>query len=46
MLKGLDELGINMESIAEQLEKEGVEKFVQPFDELLETLESKIEAIK
>jgi transaldolase len=46
VLKGLDELGINMESIAEQLEKEGVEKFVQPFDELLETLESKIEAIK
>ena len=39
-------LGVDMEQVAQQLEDEGVAKFVQPFDELLATLQEKIEAVK
>jgi transaldolase len=42
VLQQIDELGIDMETIAQQLEDEGLEKFIQPFDVLLETLESKL----
>jgi transaldolase len=40
-LKGLKRLGIDMESVAQQLEKEGVTKFVEPFDKLQQWLENK-----
>jgi len=39
-LKGI---GINIDDIAERLEKEGVEKFNKAFDELKETIKRKIE---
>ena len=34
----LPELGIDMDKVTQQLEQEGVEKFNQPFDKLMETL--------
>ena len=37
-LKGL---GINMESVSEQLEKEGVKKFIEPFDKLQASIEER-----
>jgi transaldolase len=40
-LKGLKRLGVDMESVAQQLEKEGVTKFVEPFDKLQQWLENK-----
>jgi transaldolase len=40
-LAGLKRLGIDMESVADQLEKEGVTKFVEPFDKLQQWLENK-----
>jgi transaldolase len=42
ILGRLEATGIDMEAVAGQLEAEGIEKFIQPFDELLETLEEKI----
>lgn len=38
ILEGLSKLGIRIDSITQQLEDEGVEKFNKPFDKLLETL--------
>lgn len=38
ILQRLPELGIDMDKITQQLEQEGVEKFNQPFDKLMETL--------
>jgi transaldolase len=38
ILKRLPELGIDMNKVTQQLEDEGVEKFNQPFDKLMETL--------
>jgi transaldolase len=37
-LKRLQEIGINFEKVTQQLEDEGVTKFDQPFDKLMETL--------
>ena len=37
-LRRLRELGINLDGVTQQLENEGVEKFNQPFDKLLDTL--------
>jgi transaldolase/transaldolase/glucose-6-phosphate isomerase len=37
-MKGLGELGIDMHSVTEKLEREGIEKFVEPYQSLLETL--------
>ncbi len=37
-MKGLTELGIDMHAVTEQLEREGIEKFVTPYQSLLETL--------
>lgn len=34
----LQELGIDMETVTQQLENEGVEKFNQPFDKLIKTI--------
>jgi transaldolase len=38
VLDGLPELGIGIDHVTQQLEDEGVEKFDQPFDKLMETL--------
>lgn len=38
VLKGLQELGINIDRVTQQLEDEGVDKFNKPFDKLMETL--------
>jgi transaldolase/glucose-6-phosphate isomerase len=39
VLSQLPELGINMEEVTRQLEDEGIDKFVKPYDKLLDTLE-------
>jgi transaldolase/glucose-6-phosphate isomerase len=41
VLQSLAELGIDLSQLVQQLEDEGVEKFIQPYDELLRTLEGK-----
>jgi transaldolase len=38
VLQRLPGLGIDIDQVTRQLEEEGVEKFNQPFDELMETL--------
>jgi transaldolase len=40
-LERLPELGINIDDVTRQLEDEGVAKFNQPFDKLMETLVQK-----
>ena len=42
VLKQLHVLGININTVTQQLEEEGVAKFNKPFDELMETLASRI----
>ena len=41
-LKQIADSGIDMEDIAQQLEDEGLDKFIKPFDVLLETLKSMV----
>jgi transaldolase len=41
VLERLAELGISIDKVTEQLEDEGVDKFIKPFDKLLETLEQR-----
>ncbi|HSB13501.1 MAG TPA: transaldolase [Bryobacteraceae bacterium] len=41
VLEQLPELGINIDNVTQQLEDEGVQKFNQPFDKLMETLAQK-----
>lgn len=43
-LRHLAELGINLDSITQQLEDEGISKFNKPFDHLMETLSRAREA--
>jgi transaldolase len=38
---GLKSLGINMDIVADQLEKEGVKKFIEPFDKLQASIEER-----
>jgi len=38
VLERLPELGISIDEVTQQLEDEGVEKFIKPFDKLMETL--------
>ncbi|MFI4910612.1 MAG: transaldolase [Sedimentisphaeraceae bacterium JB056] len=38
-------LGINLEQICQELEDEGVKKFIKPFDDLMHTLKSSIEKL-
>jgi transaldolase len=38
VLERLLELGISIDEVTQQLEEEGVEKFIKPFDKLMETL--------
>lgn len=35
----LNKLGISLDLVSDQLEKEGVQKFIEPYDQLLESLE-------
>jgi transaldolase len=44
-LERLAKLGIDIEEVTDKLEKEGVEKFVKPFDSLKETIRQKMEAV-
>lgn len=39
VLSQLPELGIDMEAVTQQLEDEGIDKFVKPYDKLMDTLE-------
>lgn len=41
VLKKLPELGIDLDDVARQLEDQGVEKFNQPFDSLMEKIEDR-----
>jgi len=41
VMSELTELGIDIDSVTKKLEKEGVEKFIQAFDKLMETLTKK-----
>jgi transaldolase/glucose-6-phosphate isomerase len=41
ILAQLPEAGIDLEAVTQQLEKEGVQKFIVPFDRLMATLEEK-----
>ena len=41
VLDGLAELGIDLDEVTEQLEKEGVQKFIKPYDRLMDTLKTK-----
>jgi transaldolase len=41
----LADLGIDFSKVTEDLQSEGVEKFVRPFDQLMETLENKRRAL-
>ena len=38
LLDRLPELGIDIDNVTRQLEDEGVEKFIKPFDKLMETV--------
>ena len=38
-MSGLAELGIDRDEVAERLVAEGIEKFIEPFDALLEVIE-------
>lgn len=44
VLELLPELGINIDTVTQQLEDEGVKKFVEPFDKLMESLTKKSSA--
>jgi len=43
-LKQLAELGIDLAALTQELEDEGVKKFIEPYDKLIATLRSKIAA--
>ncbi|MDP4195366.1 MAG: transaldolase [Bacteroidota bacterium] len=45
VLKGLKNVGINLKGITKQLEKEAVEKFIKPYDKLMDTLEHKMQSM-
>lgn len=38
----LAQLGIDLAAVAQQLEDEGVRKFIEPYDQLLATLQTRI----
>jgi transaldolase/glucose-6-phosphate isomerase len=44
MLQQLPEFGIDLDQVTQQLEEEGVRKFIEPFDRLMDTLEKEREA--
>jgi transaldolase len=45
-LQRLAALGIDLDAVTEELQREGIDKFAQPFDRLLETLEQKRSALE
>ncbi|WP_103019253.1 bifunctional transaldolase/phosoglucose isomerase [Salinibacter altiplanensis] len=45
VLRRLGDIGIDLDDVTETLQERGVKKFVDPFDDLMETLEKKREAI-
>ena len=45
VLAKLDDVGIDLDDVTETLQTRGVEKFANPFDDLMETLEEKREEI-
>lgn len=45
ILRSLDGLGIDIDSVTQQLEDEGVEKFIKPYDQLMNTLKEKRSAM-
>jgi len=45
VLDQLDEAGIDLDDVTETLQDRGVEKFVDPFDDLMETLDEKRSAL-
>ncbi|MGE5680165.1 MAG: transaldolase [Bacillota bacterium] len=45
-LSALKEVGVNLKDITKQLEKEAVEKFIKPYDKLLNTIDSKIREVQ
>ena len=45
LLQSIENLGINMETVAGQLEDEGLQKFIEPYDVLLETLQAKLDQV-
>ena len=46
VLRTLPELGIDIDRITKQLEEEGIEKFNNPYDSLIQTLERKRNAVR
>jgi transaldolase len=46
VLERLPEVGIDLAAVTQQLEDEGVEKFIKPFDMLLERLREKLTAVE
>jgi len=46
VLERLSELGIDLNQVTQQLEEEGIDKFVKPFDSLMQTLERKLVAAR
>jgi transaldolase len=46
LLRRLPELGISIDRVTQQLEDEGVEKFIQPFDTMLEALAERVPPMK
>lgn len=45
-LERLAALGIDLNGVTQELQREGIDKFAQPFDQLLETLEQKRSALE
>jgi transaldolase len=46
VLNQLDAIGISYDEVVEQLEQEGVDKFVTSWSELLETVQTALDAAK
>ncbi|MGE5221388.1 MAG: bifunctional transaldolase/phosoglucose isomerase, partial [Omnitrophica WOR_2 bacterium] len=46
VLENLNDLGIDIDEVTQQLEDEGIEKFVHPFAKLIETLQAEIAQAK
>jgi transaldolase len=41
VLQQLKEIGIDLKSVSQKLEEEGIEKFVKPFEHLLQVIDQK-----
>jgi len=45
-LNNLKKAGIDLEAVTDQLTKEGIQKFIEPYDALLKTIQEKMHAFK